>query len=64
MFNKSQEFWKSLQGVVTDEGYASNETFDQAVRIFKELREAGLQGLEGNKQREFDIETRWIVDLG
>jgi hypothetical protein len=64
LFNKSQEFWKGLQGVLTDEGYASNETFNQAVEILKELREAGLQGLEGEKQHEFDIETRWIAHLG
>ncbi|CAA9966968.1 hypothetical protein PTMSG1_10327 [Pyrenophora teres f. maculata] len=32
-FNKSQEFWKDLQGVLTDEGYASNESFSKAVEI-------------------------------
>ena len=64
MFNKSQELWKGLQGVLTDEGYASNETFDQAVEVFKQLREAGLQGMGGEKLRELDIETHWIIGLG
>jgi hypothetical protein len=43
-FNKSQEFWKELQGVLTDEGYASNESFGRASEILGDLQEAGLAG--------------------
>jgi hypothetical protein len=41
-FNKSQEFWKELQGVLTDDGYASNESFSKAVEILGDLQEARL----------------------
>lgn len=57
MFNKSQEFWRGLQGVLTDEGYTSNETFSKAVEILQDSREAGLRDLEGEERRKFDSET-------
>ncbi|KAH7110055.1 kinase-like domain-containing protein [Dendryphion nanum] len=62
-FNKSQEFWKELQGVLTDEGYASNESFSKAVKILRDLREVGLCDLKGEERRSFDKETRWVADL-
>ncbi|KAI4667376.1 uncharacterized protein J4E79_002062 [Alternaria viburni] len=62
-FNKSQELWKELQGVLTDEGYASNEGFSKAVEIIRDLREFGLSGLEGEERRSFDKETRWVANL-
>jgi hypothetical protein len=62
-FNKSQELWKELQGVLTDEGYAPMESFSKAVEILKDLRELGLGGLEGEERCAFDKETRWVVDL-
>jgi hypothetical protein len=62
-FNKSQEFWKGLEGIVTDEGYASNETFEQAVETFKDLRKVGLEELEGEERTNFENDTRWVADL-
>ncbi|KAF2127780.1 hypothetical protein P153DRAFT_368332 [Dothidotthia symphoricarpi CBS 119687] len=62
-FNKSQEFWKGLRGVLTDEGYASNESFGKAVEILRDLREVGLDDLKGEERRSLDKETRWVVDL-
>jgi len=62
-FNKSQELWKELQGVLTDEGYASNESFSKAVEILRDLREIGLADLEREEGRSFDKETRWVADL-
>lgn len=62
--NKSQEFWRELQGVLTDEGYASNESFSKAVEILKGLREVGLGAMKGEELRSFDQETRWVTDLG
>ncbi|KAF1951434.1 hypothetical protein CC80DRAFT_519375 [Byssothecium circinans] len=32
-FNESQEFWKSVNQVLTDEGYTSNDTYEQAQEI-------------------------------
>jgi hypothetical protein len=62
-FNKSQEFWKGLQGILTDEGYTSNESFDRAVERLKGLRDLGLAGLKGEERQDFDKETHWVTDL-
>ena len=62
-FNNSQEFWKVLQGILTDKDYASNESLGQAVNILTTLREASLLNLVGTERRSFDEETRWILDL-
>ena len=62
-FNKSQEFWKELQGVLTGEGYASKECFSKAVKILRDLREVGLGDLKGEERRSFDKETRRVADL-
>ncbi|KAF1354277.1 hypothetical protein EJ07DRAFT_133379 [Lizonia empirigonia] len=62
-FNKSQEFWKELQGVLTNEGYASKESFSKAVKILRDLREVGLGDMKGEERRSFDKETRWVADL-
>jgi hypothetical protein len=63
-FNKSQELWKGLEGVLTQEGYTANETFDEAVEMLKQLREIGLENLEGGVRKEFEVETRWVGKLG
>jgi hypothetical protein len=63
-FNKNQEFWKALQGILTDEGYASNESFNKAVNILKDLREVGLANLKGEERHNFDKVTRWLAGLG
>lgn len=63
MFNKSQGFWRRLQGVLSDEGYTPNETFNKAIEILKDLRETGLGNLKGKERQTFDAETRWIADL-
>lgn len=59
-FNASQEVWKRLNGILTPEGYTSNETFNEAVKIARSLREAGLQVLEGEERRIFEEETQCI----
>jgi hypothetical protein len=45
---------------VTDEGYASNETFEQAVETFKNLREVGLEELDSEERINSEKETRWL----
>jgi hypothetical protein len=62
-FNDSQEFWSRFDGVLTDEGFALNETYEQAVEAVKELKAAGLDGLEGEEREEFEKETHWITEL-
>lgn len=62
-FNKSQELWKELQGVLTDEGYSSNESFSKAVSVLEYLREVELGDFKGEERRSFEKETRWVADL-
>lgn len=62
-FNRSHEFWKKLRGILTDEGFTLNETFAEAVETVEKLREAGLAGMKGDSQDEFDRATRWVTDL-
>ena len=62
-FNKSQELWRELEGVLTDEGYTNTETFGAAVRALKGLREIGLENLQGDARSQFDGETRWVGSL-
>ncbi|RJE24536.1 hypothetical protein PHISCL_03123 [Aspergillus sclerotialis] len=63
VFNETQDFWKSLSALVTDEGYTSVEDFESVVDIFKQLREAGLSELRGEERNEFERETRWLLDI-
>lgn len=62
-FNDSQEFWSRFEGVLTDEGFALNETYEQAVEAVKELKAAGLDGLEGEEREIFEKDTHWITEL-
>lgn len=62
-FNDSQELWSRFEGVLTDEGFALNETYEQAVEAVKELKAAGLDGLEGEEREEFEKDTHWITEL-
>ncbi len=48
---------------MTDEGYASNESFSKAVKILKDLREDWLGEVKGEERRSFEKETRWVADL-
>ncbi|KAF2454103.1 kinase-like domain-containing protein [Lineolata rhizophorae] len=62
-FNKNQELWEELRGIVTDEGYTSNETFSEAIEVFRNLRESGSAGLKDEERVAFDRKTRWVLDL-
>ncbi|KAH7382206.1 kinase-like domain-containing protein [Pyrenochaeta sp. MPI-SDFR-AT-0127] len=53
-FNRSQEFWEQLQGILTDEGYASNESYNKAVETIKGLQEVGLADITSAKLSNFD----------
>lgn len=54
-FNESQEFWESISGISSDEGYTSVADFRKGVEIFQRLRESGLGSLEGEERKEFEI---------
>lgn len=60
-WNERAEFWDSIAGFVSREGWTSNETYDQALEMFAELRDEGLQNLTGKERVEFEEQTRWAV---
>ncbi|KAH9864502.1 hypothetical protein J1614_010436 [Plenodomus biglobosus] len=57
-FSKSQELWKELRGILTDEGHASDESSSKAIEILKDLREDGIGDLKGEERQVFDRETQ------
>ncbi|KAI9699844.1 MAG: Phosphotransferase enzyme [Bogoriella megaspora] len=60
-WNETADFWDSLQGVVDRDGWTSNENYDQAIDYFAQLREQGLQNLNGEERSEFEKDARWAV---
>jgi len=49
---------------VSDEGYASAEDFGEAIQTFEQLREYGLNSLNDEEKEQFEIQTRWVLDIG
>jgi len=43
-FIENQELWRSLRGVLTDDGYTLNETFSEAVEALNRLQESRSAG--------------------
>ncbi|KAF2235720.1 hypothetical protein EV356DRAFT_522818 [Viridothelium virens] len=60
-WNENADFWDSLQGLAYRDGWTSNENYDQALEMFAELREHGLQKLSGEERLEFERRTRWAI---
>ncbi|TVY47711.1 Altered inheritance of mitochondria protein, mitochondrial [Lachnellula occidentalis] len=58
-WNERADFWDSLAGFVSRDGWTSNETYDQALEMFAELREEGLKNLSGRERVDFEAQTRW-----
>ncbi|MCJ1357536.1 MAG: Phosphotransferase enzyme [Icmadophila ericetorum] len=58
-WNERADFWDSLAGLVSRDGWTSNETYDQALEMFAELREEGLKKLTGKERVDFEAQTRW-----
>ncbi|CAD6448374.1 ea77e627-0550-48d3-b66d-8400f355dfdf [Sclerotinia trifoliorum] len=58
-WNGREDFWDSLAGLVSRDGWTSHETYDQALEIFAELREAGLKNFTGKERADFEAQTRW-----
>lgn len=58
-WNEQADFWDSLTGLVSRDGWTSNEKYDQALEMFTELREEGLKNLTGKERVDFDAQTKW-----
>ena len=49
---------------MSDEGYTSAEDFGEAIQTFELLREYGLNSLNDEEKEQFEIQTRWVLDIG
>ena len=58
-WNDAQEFWDSVAGIVTRDGWTPIDKYDDAVALFSELRHMGLQKLTGKERERFGEQTRW-----
>ncbi|TVY81629.1 Altered inheritance of mitochondria protein, partial [Lachnellula suecica] len=58
-WNERADFWDSLAGFVSRDGWTSNATYDQALEMFAQLREEGLKTLTGKERVDFEAQTRW-----
>ncbi|KAI7251765.1 Uracil-regulated protein, partial [Hortaea werneckii] len=63
-WNDRAKFWASLSGFVSQDGYTSLEDYEEARKLFKELREEGLQSLSGKELAEFEDQSKWVERLG
>ena len=43
-------------------GWTTNEDFEEAVDYFWNLRRTGLDNLAGEERKEFEEQTRWVLD--
>ncbi|CZS93857.1 probable FMP29 Found in Mitochondrial Proteome [Rhynchosporium graminicola] len=63
-WNERADFWDSIAGFVSRDGWTSNETYDQALEMFAQLREEGLKTLTGEERVKFEAQTRWAEKKG
>jgi len=48
-----------VAGLISRDGWTFNNTYDQALEMFAELREEGLKSLTGKERQNFEVQTRW-----
>jgi membrane-bound lytic murein transglycosylase B len=58
-WNERADFWDSIAGFVSRDGWTHNDTYDQALEMFADLREEGLKNLTGKEREDFEAQTKW-----
>ncbi|KAI9836106.1 MAG: hypothetical protein M1819_001722 [Sarea resinae] len=58
-WNEVQDFWESIAGLVTRDGWTPSDRYSDAVALFAELRENGLKAMKGKERESFEKETHW-----
>ncbi|KAJ0420258.1 phosphotransferase family protein [Aspergillus carlsbadensis] len=56
-WNEVQDLWDSISSTVARDGWTSNEGYQDAVALFKGLREAGLKTTQGKEREDFKKQT-------
>ncbi|KKZ65771.1 hypothetical protein EMCG_08420 [[Emmonsia] crescens] len=62
-WNEVQDFWRALEGIVTRDGWAPHNLYDDAVALFAELREIGLKNMVGKDRKDFEVQTQWVEKI-
>ncbi|KKY20022.1 putative phosphotransferase enzyme family protein [Phaeomoniella chlamydospora] len=63
-WNEKADFWDSLSGFVSKDGWVAHENYEQASDMFSQMRDEGLKSLQGKERDEFEISTRWAAKSG
>lgn len=58
-WNEQADFWDGLEGFVARDGWTSNETYEEALKMFSGLREEGLKQMAGEERSDFEKRTKW-----
>ncbi|PGH03426.1 hypothetical protein AJ80_08674 [Polytolypa hystricis UAMH7299] len=59
-WNEVQDFWRTVEGIVTRDGWTPHDLYDDAVALFSELREIGLKDMVGKDRKDFEAQTQWV----
>jgi hypothetical protein len=59
-WNEVQDFFDSLSSAVQRDGWTRHETFDDALSLFQDLREAVLTELKGEDRKQYEKRTRGL----
>ncbi|RAL14787.1 aminoglycoside phosphotransferase family protein [Aspergillus homomorphus CBS 101889] len=62
-WNNVQDFWDAISPVLDRDGWTHADTYDEAVELFKLMRNWGLENLEGKMREMFEKATRRADDL-
>ena len=63
-WNETQDFWDSVAGVVSRDGWTAHSTYAEAVKYFWELRQNGLGNMTDEEREAIEPELRWAEQHG
>ncbi len=58
-WNKAQDFWDSVAGLVNRDGWTAHSTYAEASKYFSEIRQIALGNMTGKERESFEVQTRW-----
>lgn len=61
-WNENADFWSSLDGFVSRDGWTSLENYQDAPRFFQQLRDQGLSQLSASDLVDFELQSRWATE--
>ncbi|KAL3458409.1 kinase-like domain-containing protein [Aspergillus heterothallicus] len=59
-WNEVQDFWESISAIASRDGWTPNEGYDDAIALFRELREMGIRTKQGKELEDFKRRTEWV----